>query len=255
MRNPIRRNRNIGTTKQGHGKNNKFKIPSPYMISKTFYERLGQYSKIEKVINDHAFTFVIEETRASAVHACSVEDVERMIQYIPAPDYGRLKHIIFRQPKVKEELLSHVWGRLIYSYEFEGDFYPAIILEAISTNRKFYWKRSLSPDDQAELKRLMNDGHKFTNDKRGYYFNYEPEYVRNTQLYRTLLHEFGHYVHYLDVVERPTANNEEHQDIDKREEAYWKISKDVKERFAHSYADLLLQRLRDDGHIPFTRIN
>ena len=36
-----------------------------------------------------------------------------------------------RQPKRKEEIISPVWGRLIYSYEFENDYCPAIILDAI----------------------------------------------------------------------------------------------------------------------------
>jgi len=38
MKNPIRRNRNIGTAKQGFGQNNKLKIPSPFGTLQAFYE-------------------------------------------------------------------------------------------------------------------------------------------------------------------------------------------------------------------------
>jgi hypothetical protein len=250
MRNPIRRNRNIGTSKQGHGKNNKLTIPSPCLVSKSFVERLDHYEKVEKVINGHPFTFVIERTRLSTQHACSIEDVENMIKHIPSTDYGLLKFIVFRQPKRKEEIMSPVWGRLIYSYEFENDYSPAIILEALDCSKKIRWGKSLSPQDQAELERLQADGHQFIIDKRGYTSKLEINNVRNTQLYRTLSHEFGHYVHYWEVVEQPTEGEWE-----EREEFYSKIPGTVKEQYAHRYADLLLAKLKEQNLVPFERID
>lgn len=50
MFNPIRRNRNIGTPKQGYGSNNKLKIPYPCSISKSFFERLDTYTKVTRLI-------------------------------------------------------------------------------------------------------------------------------------------------------------------------------------------------------------
>jgi hypothetical protein len=235
MRNPTRRNRNIGTPKQGHGQSNKMGIPSPCLVSKSFYERLGKYEKVDKVINGHSFTFVIEETRSSSVHACSIEDLETMLGYIPSSDYGSLKLIILRQPTRKEEITSPVWGRLIYSYEFEDDYHPAIILEAINYEKRLRWKRNLVPDDQKELERLKADGHQFTEDKRNYDCMLQVEHVRNTQLYRTLLHEFGHYVHSCII----------------DEELYDNIPKDEKEQFAYQYADDLLEKLKQEKLVPF----
>lgn len=235
MHNPIRRNRNIGTAKQGYGQSNKMKIPSPCLVSKSFYERLGKYEKIERVINGHSFTFVIEETRLSSTHACSVKDIERMIGYIPSSDYGALKLIVLRQPTRKEEIVSPVWGRLIYFYEFENDFHPAIILEAANYEKRLRWTRHLVPDDQKELERLKADGHQFSEDKRNYSCLLRKENVRNTQLYRTLLHEFGHYVHYSTTEEK----------------LYNDTSKDEKERFAHNYADDLSEKLKQENLIPF----
>lgn len=250
MRNAIRRNRNIGTSKQGHGKNNKLTIPQPCLVDKVFHERLGPYEKIDKVINGHLFTFIIEKTRSSALHACSVDDVENMIGNIPFSDYGELKFIVFRQPKRKEEILSPAWGRLIYSYEFENGYYPAVILEAVDYNRKMRWSRSLSPEDQIELERLRSDGHRFIADKRAYILKFEVSSVRNTQLYRTLLHEFGHYVHYREVVEQPAKEDEEGEERLKREEVYFKIPKSDRERFAHGYADRLLSKIKEQKLIP-----
>jgi len=37
-------------------------------------------------------------------------------------------------------------------------------------------------------------------DKRYFISDYDLEKVRNTQLYRTLLHEFGHYIYYLETM-------------------------------------------------------
>lgn len=115
MNNPLRRNRNIGTVKQGFGQDNKLTIPKPYGVLKSFYERLTDYQKIKLVINGHEFIFVVEQTRTDSQHSCSVADLETIIEQIPKEDYGELKLIVLRQPKRKEEVISPTWGRLIYS--------------------------------------------------------------------------------------------------------------------------------------------
>ncbi|WP_341904888.1 hypothetical protein [Fluviicola taffensis] len=254
MNNPTRRNRNIGTSKQGYGQSNKLIIPSPCETSKTFYERLDEYEKTTKVINGHEFIFVIEKTREYCQHACTVEDVERIVSNIPINDYGDLRLIIFRQPKRKETILSPVWGRLIYSFEFENDFHPAIIIEAVDYSKKLKWSTKMSVDSQKEFERLKLDGHLFVNESRYFVAEYNPEHVRNTQLYRTLPHEFGHYMHYLEVVERPSTENEELIDWEKRDDFYFTIPSAEKEKFAHLYADKFKQRLVELSVIPFDRI-
>ncbi len=62
----------------------------------------------------------------------------------------------------------------------------------------------------------------------------EKENVKKTQLYRTLLHEFGHYVHYLEKVVRVSKDEEE---FEKHEDLYFKISTTEKENFANKYAE------------------
>jgi len=78
----------------------------------------------------------------------------------------------------------------------------------------------------------------------------KPENVRNTQLYRTLLHEFGHYVHYLTIVERPGYEDEALELCEQRWDFYNKIPAVEKEAFAHRYATNLKQLLEEKGVIP-----
>jgi hypothetical protein len=224
------------------------------MISKVFYERLGEYEKVTKIINGHEFIFVIEKAREDCRHACSVGDIEKIIKHIPIQDYGDLKLIILRQPKRKEETLSSVWGRLIYSYEFENDYLPAIIIEAINYTKKLKWSLKLSIDLQKEFDRLKSDGHNFHKDARYFVADYDLENVRNTQLYRTLPHEFGHYVHYLNVVVRPAAEDEPYEDWEQRNDFYFALPSVEKEKFAHSYADQFKKQLTESGIIPFDKI-
>lgn len=252
MKNPARRNRNIGTAKQGHGQANRLVIPQPCgSVFKAFYERLTNYVKHKSVINGHEFLFIIEQTRTYSRHACSVADIETIIQQIPKEDYGDLKFIVLRQPKRKEEILSLTWGRLLYAYEFENEFSPAIILDAVDLTKKIKWSNKLSIDDQKEIERLIEDGHKFKNNGRHYVADYELEPSRNTQLYRTLPHEFGHYVQYLDCVERLGTEDEDYETWEVRRDKYFELPKVEKERFAHKYADNLKSKLIGKHIIPF----
>ena len=211
MHNPIRRNRNIGTENQGFSQNNRFRISTPYGTLKSFYERIEKYKKEKRIINDHEFLFIAEETRENCYHTCTFDDLERIIKQIPKKDYGDLKFIVLRQPKRKEEILLPVWGRLIYSFEFEDEYFPAIILDAIDVNKKLIWAKKQTIEQQKEFERLREDGHIFVENKREFIARFELEPSRSTQFHRTLLHEFGHYVHYLETVERPGNEDEDYE--------------------------------------------
>ena len=256
MKNPIRRNRNIGTPKQGHGQNNELVIPWVASTLKSFHERLGKYSKEFRTINGNVFEFIIEENRKDSAHACTVEDIAEILRHINPKNYGRLNLIILRQPKRKEEILSSVWGRLIYSYNFENECRPAIILESISTNKKLKWSKSLSSGQKKELKRLECDGHEIVADKRNHVINCSLDSVRNTQLYRTLPHEIGHYKHFLELVGEieDSPDNETYEDYEKREEKYHNMESSLKEKYAHKYADEFKSMLEKCKVIPFDRI-
>lgn len=253
MRNPTRRNRNIGTAKQGYGLKNKMTIPDHSYLDdyRMYYERLRKYTKEYRLIDGHEFCFVVEELNKNSFHACSVDDVAQMLQYIPSEDYGEMKLIIFRQPKKKEKILSSVWGRLIYSYEFENDYHPAIILESVGINDKLKWERKMSVGATSEFERLKADGYNFIEHKRFFEAEMPQHLVRATQLYRTLPHEFGHYVHYLEIVERPTEEDEDIEEWERLREIYHALPSVEKESFAHNYADRLREKLFAEKLIPF----
>ena len=252
MYNPIRRNRNIGTAKQGHGQNNKLCIPCPLVVSKMFYEQIENYHKEIRIIHGREFVFVVEATLHDFEHACSVDEVAKMLHLLPAEDLGKLGRIVFRQPKRKEAILSPVWGRLVLHYEFENHFEPTIILEAFNINVKLKWPKSLSVESQKELEWLRQDGHKFVTDRRSHIASFEKSACRNTQLYRTLLHEVGHYVHYLQEVIWPLGDHAPPEKYQIFLDRYFDgIPERERETFAHSYAERQYAALVAKKVVPF----
>lgn len=238
-RNNTRRNRNIGTVKQGHGQNNKFEIPShfSYREPKVYFEDLKNYRSVGRIIKGYLITFLVEETRNDCVHACTVDDITLILQNVPAADLEYLPLIILRQPKRKEEILNPVWGRYIYYAVIDKHEGSAICLDTFDLSKQFRWSKSLSPDLLDELERLKADGHSVETTKRHHIVLSNLASVRATQLYRTLLHELGHHV-----------------DRMRNEIAFeTKTSKD-KEVFAHRYADELRDRLKQKDVLPFERI-
>lgn len=256
MNNPIKRNKNIGTSKQGHGQNNKLVIPWVATTMKLFHERLEKYTKQYRVINGNNFEFIIEENRLDSKHACTVDDIAEILRHIAPQDYGRLNLIILRQPKRKEEILSPVWGRLIYNYKFEEEYRPAIILESYPFNKKMKWPKSLTPEQLKELNRLKKDGHLFETDRRNHIITPSLESVRNTQLYRTLPHEIGHYKHFLEMVGEIEDSPEEetYEEYELRKEKYHDLEPSIKEKYAHHFADKFKATLERINIIPFNRI-
>ncbi len=63
MRNPTRRSRNIGTSKQGHGQNNEMVIPQSWHTDRLAQQTIGKFRKIEKNLAGRRLTFLIEENR------------------------------------------------------------------------------------------------------------------------------------------------------------------------------------------------
>lgn len=227
-------------------------IPWPASDQRYFLERLTNYQKEYRTINGIRFLFIIEETRADSFHACTVNDVSEMLRHVNPSDYGDLKLIVFRQPKRKEQILSGVWGRLIYSYSFEDEDRPAIIIEAQPLSLKLKWPKSLNPDGLQELARLRMDGHHIVDEKSKFIIHSTKDSIRNTQLYRTLPHEIGHYKHYLEVV--GNSKNLSEEEFERREDVYFNIPKQEQEKFAHHYADFLSKTLISSNAIPFERL-
>jgi hypothetical protein len=175
-----------------------------------------------------------------------------LLHFIPVAHFQAIKAIVLRQPKRKERILSPVWGRLVYWSEIGDHSGPAIYLEAQNVTRPAKWNKSLTPDLARELERLREDGHLITSDRRHHVISGGLDSIRNTQLYRTLPHEVGHYVDYLQSVEEPGRD-----DCETRltlNTLYHNKPGQEKESFAHRYADEFRAGKVRDGRLPFERI-
>lgn len=252
--NGTRRNRNIGTSKQGHGTDNKLSIPQPSDTLKNFYERFDDVEIQTIKVHKRDIPVIIEKLKEGYFYSCTPTDVEHILNQLPLEDLIDLGLIIFRQSKKKEEIISPVWGRLVYSMEFKGDYYPAIILEAVPITFQFKYPLKQSVEKSQEFDLLRQDGVVFRLGKRNYIAEMNEKIIRNIQLYRTLLHELGHYVQYYNMVERPGTEVEEIEQWEKRWEEYCSIPQRDKELFANRYAVKMKKELVEKGIIPFGKI-
>jgi hypothetical protein len=246
-----RRNRKIGTAISGRGHNNKLTVPDIRATDRIWFENVTQVRR--EVVNVHGVerVFFVEELHEGFVHACSVEDVERVLSEIPEGDLAQLDALLFRQPTRKQNLLKPSWGRLTYYAELGviggGHLYEGamITLEAQSPQRVMRWKRSLGPDDQLELDRLRADGHRVEDAGKDLRISSTLESLRATQLYRTLPHEVGHWVQYLQRVERPADAGI--GDWSALRDAYFQLPGSQKEAFAHRYAREFMENRAPEG--------
>ena len=242
-RNPTRRNRNIGTAKQGHGQRNKLVIPDNHQ-DKIYWENLTDYRVVTRVINLHTLHIIVERTRDDACHACTVDDITSFLWHVSPADLAEVGLILLRQPTRKQTTLKSVWGRAVFYAEIGAYTGPAVILEAMTPDQPFRWSKSLTPDEQRELARLREDGHSIAETCHNYIITPSLESIRATQLYRTLPHEIGHQVDFAKTA--IASDDDDGSDWDRKPSA-------DKEAFAHRYADTLRNELKRQGIIPFPR--
>lgn len=254
MNNPTRRNRNIGSSKQGHGHNNKLVIPQPGDTLLEYYERFQEYAISDIVVGKGKITVIKEKLKHGYYYSCTPQDAEKILSNLPPEDIAELKYIVFRQPKRKENVLQPVWGRLIYSLQFKNDCGAAIIIEAVNESEWYRFPKKHSIEDALEFELLKEDGLSFEEGKKDFIATIDRNLVRNIQLYRTLLHEVGHYSHYLTVVERPGTEDESMNKWEHRNNEYFRIPRREKEDFANRYAKKMKTELLHSQTIPFERI-
>jgi hypothetical protein len=194
-------------------------------------------------------TIFYEKPKEGFSYGCSPQDVLEMLSMVPPADREGLKAIAFRQPTAKQTLLNPVWGRLLYDADFGRYQGPAIVLEAVEVGRPLKWNRKLDVEHQLELERLRCDGHTVETTRREHIIGMTEASIRNTLLYRTLLHEIGHWVNWLEDTVRPETTLAVEPEA--AEELYFAKPRTELEAFAHRYAGELSARLRASGFIPF----
>lgn len=172
----------------------------------SFCERWNVADVLDVSIDNQPVKILYEEPRTGFTYGCSPADVLVILQAIGEfmsllPDF-----IVFRQPTRKQEMLNPVWGRLRYLTEYDGERGIAIVLEAQPLGGKLRLSKRMGPEDRAEFERLVADGHRFSANKRFFEAEFNEQAVRNTILYRTLLHELGHLADYTQkVLDETTA--------------------------------------------------
>jgi hypothetical protein len=129
---------------------------------------------------------------------------------------------------------------------------PIIFLDAIQVNKPLIWRTSLDQYDSLELDRLRADGHDVQRLGQKFSISVTVSSARNTQLYRTLLHEIGHWFDWLSKVEEPTVKGSDWETLARD---YFARPKAEREAFAHRYAHCKRMLLEDAGLIPFDRID
>lgn len=209
--NPTRRNRNIGTSKSGHGQNNRMTLPQLAHGSHAFWERIETSREGTRVVSGRVLKFFVRPTRADCTHACTIDDIAHLISFVPLSEREGMKAIVLRQPRRKEEVLALVWGRLSYSAELvNGRGYaiyagPAIMVAAVNPSEPLKFGRSLSGHGATELERLRSDGGELRRGDKNHTLDLSLQSCRPSPWCRDILHDLGHWVDFLEKVEGPTA--------------------------------------------------
>lgn len=247
-RNPTRRNRNIGTAKQGHGADNRLVIPDLWRKDgRWFAERLVNPREVPFVVHGDKRIALVEEPSDGFFYGCTVSDLEHLLHMVPAEDLEGLEVFLFRNPTRKQRTLSSVWGRMIY-FATPGHYAGSAVCFESNDLSTLTWSRSLNPEGQRELERLREDGHRIEVQRRGIDIHLTPESFRATTLFRTALHEIGHYVDWMESVIRVEGSAEEEQEASR---LYSAKPKAMKEDFAHRYAAEALAKLTKAQKAPF----
>lgn len=82
-RNPTRRNRNIGTAKQGHGQENANVVPRAWLDSVWDWKRTPAHGVVTRRVWGRGLPFMVEHTREDCAHACTVDDVAELLNLLP----------------------------------------------------------------------------------------------------------------------------------------------------------------------------
>ena len=232
--NPTRRNRNIGTKAHGHGSNNRLTIAQSWHHPRCYFETLSTYHLVTRTVGTRAIRFFVEPARPDWFYPCTIDDICAVLASCSPDALLAFDFIVMRQPTRKQRILCPVWGRAIFSFDIDRHTGAAIVMEAQSLS-PIVWRRSINPERARELERLSLDGHKIGKSRRGIEIAVTPASLRNTVLYRTLLHELGHHIDY----NRSSADQ-------------WKSKTSAqKEDFAHRYASELFECLSKQNAVPF----
>lgn len=250
---PERRNRNIGTKSSGYSMSNDMRIPASWLDKhgnySHYYERLELAYAKEASIGDFNIKILYEEPNEGFSYGCSPADIITLLTLVAEVAPAMPDIIAFRQPTRKQRQQFPVWGRSLYFAEFGKNEGTAIVLEAQELEALLRWPKNMNLEDRAEYERLICDGHSFVETKRHFEAHLAVDGIRNTMLYRTLLHELGHLADYHQKVLSEETALDSDQDV--AADLYFSRPTSEREVFAHRFAEDFSRSLKADGKIPF----
>ncbi len=232
-----RRNRNIGTAKQGHGQDNDMRIPERWSSDRVFYENLKSPIILNRKVHERELPILLEPTTSPFIYPCTVADVVHLLNTVPKEYVEMLDLFVFRHPTHTERNLRSVWGRLVYAADLGRYCGTTIYIESQREDDVFKWGKSLDPRREEELERLRSDGHEVEVLKRHIEIRCSSDSMRTTLLHRTILHELGHLEDWLTDANYETKTSHD------------------KEVFAHRFAEQLATQLTKTGILPFERLD
>ena len=127
------------------------------------------------------------------------------------------------------------------------------MLEAMDPTCRLRWGTRLSVDDRIELDRLAEDGHQLIRDRRGTTIKVNANSARNRILYRTLIHEVGHWVDWKERVLLAKAGSHDPERKQLKNAFFARPYREI-EQFANRYAEHHAARLRASDVIPFATL-
>ncbi len=250
---PERRNRKIGTKSSGYSKPNDMRIPESWQDKhgncSLYYERL-ELTHVEEVsIGRFKIRILYERPHDGFTYGCSPTDIIKLLELVSGSVLDMPEIIAFRQPTRKQSQQFPVWGRFLYFAEFGREQGTAIVLESQQLGASLKLAKNMSLERRAEYERLIADRHCFAETKRHFEAQLDEDGIRNTILYRTLLHELGHLADYHQKVLCEQTALDPDQGV--AAELYFSRSTSEREVFAHRFAEGLSQSLKDEGEVPF----
>jgi hypothetical protein len=228
-------------------------IPGNWRDCRAFWERVPHFTVVTRRVRGRDLPFVVEPTGRDSVYTCTVDDIATICNAAPAEHMAGVQGVILRQPKRKEAILSSAWGRLGYAVRVGPISGAAIVVEACRLPLTLKWRTRLDPPQQQELDRLVREADRVESNGRHHILHFGLAAVRGVQLYRTVLHELGHWVDYYEKVDL-SSRARNGSGWGALWDAYCRRPLREREAFAHCYARELAKNLKVRGVIPFDRI-
>lgn len=194
MQNPVRRNKKIGVKKQEHS--NTFVPP-----------KIGSLLRPTQSVVLNNIIYIIEKPDKGYTYSCTPQEVDAVIHKLPTQDIEGIVFVVFHQPTKKQGALMPTWAEY-FDPLVRGKRQGAAILISAMGQVPRKWPLTLQPQDLQELEKLKQEGHIVTKTRDYYLIESPQKAVKQTQLYRSVVHEVGHHVAYKKGISK--KKNEEY---------------------------------------------